>query len=86
MMATAQEQLSDLAKWITSNDVIVRTMVRHGRPATEINNAATQLGADLLVISAQGCDSPKYTLLGSTTEEVVRHAPCPVLAIRESVG
>ena len=35
--------------------------------------------ADLIVMSTRGHDSLADHILGSTTERVVRHAPCPVL-------
>jgi len=35
--------------------------------------------ADLIVMSTRGHDSFADRILGSNTERVVRHAPCPVL-------
>lgn len=37
--------------------------------------------ADLIVMSTHGCDSLRDRLIGSHTERVVRHAPCPVLVV-----
>lgn len=37
--------------------------------------------ADLIVMSTHGCDSLKDRVIGSHTERVVRHAPCPVLVV-----
>jgi universal stress protein A len=61
----------------------VETFVRNGRPATEIVEAAGELGADLIVISTHGHTGLRHALMGSTAENVVRHAPCPVLTVRE---
>ena len=35
--------------------------------------------ADLIVMSTRGHDSLSDRVMGSNTERVVRHAPCPVL-------
>jgi nucleotide-binding universal stress UspA family protein len=40
------------------------------------------LKVDLIIISTHGRTGLKHALLGSTTERVVRHAPCPVLVVR----
>ena len=60
-----------------------RTLVRQGRSFHEIAEAARTLKADLIIISTHGYSGLKHALLGSTTERVVRHAPCPVLVVRE---
>jgi universal stress protein A len=49
-----------------------------------ICEAAQTLGADLIVISTHGYTGFKKALLGSTTERVAQHAPCPVLVMRAS--
>jgi len=41
------------------------------------------LKVDLIVISTHGYTGLKHAVLGSTAERVVRHAPCPVLVVRE---
>lgn len=64
-------------------DVPVRTATRTGRAYDEIAAAARDENADLIVISTHGYTGLKHVLLGSTTERVVRHAPCPVLVIRQ---
>lgn len=38
---------------------------------------------DLIMISTHGCTGLKHALPGSTAERVVRHAPCPVLTVRD---
>jgi nucleotide-binding universal stress UspA family protein len=40
--------------------------------------------ADLIVIASHGHTGFKYLALGSTAEKTVRHAPCPVLVVREA--
>jgi nucleotide-binding universal stress UspA family protein len=57
---------------------------RTGRPSTEICAAAHKLNADLIVIATHGRTGLKHLTLGSTAEKTVRHAPCPVLVVREA--
>lgn len=61
----------------------VERVVRQGTPWHEIATAAKESAADLIIIATHGHTGLKHVLLGSTTERVVRHAPCPVLVVRE---
>ena len=62
--------------------VEVRKKVEIGAPDANIVEAAKKDGADLIVISTHGRTGLSHILVGSVTEKVVRHAPCPVLSIR----
>jgi nucleotide-binding universal stress UspA family protein len=57
--------------------------IRGGRPYEEIVRVAREIGADLIVLSTRGHSGVKHLLLGSTTERVVRNAPCPVFVARK---
>ncbi len=59
------------------------THVRLGIPFQVICETAKSEEIDLLVIATHGHTGIRRLLLGSTTEKVVRHAPCPVLVVRE---
>ena len=50
----------------------------------EIIATARELKADLIVIATHGRTGLKHLTLGSTAEKTVRHAPCPVLVVREA--
>jgi nucleotide-binding universal stress UspA family protein len=56
--------------------------VREGYPATVIEDAAAEIGADLIVIGTRGHTGLKHLLLGSIAERVVQKAPCAVLAVK----
>ena len=75
-------QLAGLVKALRSRKGEVRTIVRRGRPASELVALAEELGSDLIVMSTHGLTGWRRAMLGSVTEEVVRHAPCPVLVVR----
>jgi nucleotide-binding universal stress UspA family protein len=59
------------------------TIVQMGEPFKEIINMAKARKVDLIIIATHGYSGVKHAFLGSTTERVVRHAPCPVLVVRE---
>jgi nucleotide-binding universal stress UspA family protein len=54
----------------------------HGDPAHEIVQMADQEHVDLIVMSAHEKGRLSRFLIGSVTEEVVRHASCPVLTLK----
>ncbi|MDB6040260.1 MAG: Stress protein UspA-like protein [Verrucomicrobiales bacterium] len=57
--------------------------IRIGKPWVEIIRLAKESGADLIVVSTHGRTGLAHVLLGSTAEQIVRHAGCPVLVVRE---
>lgn len=60
--------------------VRVTTRVVHGSAAHRLVEAAE--GACLLVVGSRGTGGLTGMVLGSTSQAVVRHAPCPVLLVR----
>lgn len=55
-----------------------------GRPFVEIVNYAKENAIDLIVMGTHGRGAIAQALLGSTTDKVVRKAPCAVLTVRSS--
>lgn len=64
--------------------VEARTMLRVGRPATEISAAAGEEQVDLIVSGQHGSHSLASSLLGTTTQRLLRTSPCPVLVVKRS--
>lgn len=58
------------------------TSVSVGRPFAEIIAYARENEIDMIVMGTHGRGAIAHMLLGSTTEKVVRKAPCPVLTVR----
>jgi nucleotide-binding universal stress UspA family protein len=54
---------------------------RRGDPVEEIVTMAEEDDADLVVMVTQGRDGVLDALRGTTTEQVLRRSPCPVLAV-----
>lgn len=59
----------------------IEQLARPGKPVDEILERADELGADLIVTVTEGHHGFLDALRGSTTEQIVRRAPCPVLAV-----
>ncbi|MFC1613973.1 universal stress protein [Gemmatimonadota bacterium] len=57
--------------------------VASGKPFVEIINYARTHEIDLIVIATHGLTGLEHMVIGSTTERVVRNAPCPVLSIKD---
>jgi len=60
-------------------DAEVSTHVGAGGPASVLVETAKD--ADLLVIGSRGLGGFRGMLLGSVTQQVIAHAPCPVVVI-----
>lgn len=83
-MLTAKKELEALVKTARiPRGAVERILVRFGRSFHEISDAARTRKVDLIIISTHGYTGLKHALLGSTTERVVRHAPCPVFVLRQ---
>lgn len=86
MMKQAEADLARVAGSLSkTHGAHPSAVVRTGRPFEEICRAARTLSADLIVLTTHGYTGLKHVVLGSTAERVVRHADCPVLAVRATV-
>jgi nucleotide-binding universal stress UspA family protein len=78
----AKTELAKLAEEVRAKGVRVRELVVQGKPAAEIMHVAREETVDMIVLGAHGKGVLDQALFGSTTERVVRRAPCPVLTCR----
>jgi nucleotide-binding universal stress UspA family protein len=83
MNVRAKDELDNLAKTEIGSEIEVETIIKTGKPFVEINETASELDIDLIVIATHGHTGMEHLLFGSTAEKVVRKAPCPVLTLRE---
>jgi nucleotide-binding universal stress UspA family protein len=58
-------------------------VVRSSNAADAICEFATNQNVDLIIMGTTGLTGVARFLIGSVAERVVRHAPCPVLVMRE---
>lgn len=80
LLDQAQRKMELLIAAAGTGGADVRTEVRCGRPAEEIQGLVTATGATLLVIAANDLTKKR---LGSIASQCVRTAPCDVLVIRD---
>lgn len=60
----------------------IHTELLEGSPAEAIIKVAVTRHSELIVIGSRGMGTLGGLLLGSTSQKVVSHAPCPVLIAR----
>jgi nucleotide-binding universal stress UspA family protein len=60
----------------------IHTELIEGPSAEAIINVAITRKSDVIVIGSRGMGTLAGLLLGSTSQKVVAHAPCPVLIVR----
>ena len=82
LMQDARDRLhaqipDDVRSWCNVDEVVA-----FSRAYREILSVAKTAEADLIVMGAQGRGAVDSLLFGSTTEHVLREAPCPVLTLR----
>jgi len=74
--------LLELVKARCGKARIGQLLVMDGDPRDVILEAATRVGADLIIMGSHGRRGLTRALLGSVAESVVRRATCPVLTLR----
>lgn len=80
-LAAAEKRLEALAETARHGGCEVETIFTVGAPAREIVRLARERATDLIVLSTHGRTGWRRLILGSVAEQVVRDAPCAVLAL-----
>ena len=81
-----QEKLERSGRWVADSGVDVTTLLLDGhRPAAALVDAAREHGADLIVAGTRSKTGLERLVLGSTAEQVIRAADCPVLTVGPKV-
>lgn len=58
-----------------------RTYVRHGQVWASLSGIIEENGIEMIVVGTHGRTGLGKLLLGSVAEDILRHAPCPVLTV-----
>jgi nucleotide-binding universal stress UspA family protein len=81
--ALAEDGREALAAVAEGTDRPVETVVREGRPASQITAYAREVDADLVATGTRGRHGENRFLIGSVAEAIVRSCPVPVLTVRQ---
>jgi nucleotide-binding universal stress UspA family protein len=79
----AEERLRQLATRAGERVATLTRVTTNVQPQDAILALARELPADLIVMGTHGRTGLGHLFLGSVTERVVAHAPCPVVALRD---
>jgi nucleotide-binding universal stress UspA family protein len=77
----ARRQLDEFVSRHLGPEADVDREVSLGVPHAEIVRLATERKVDLIVMATLGRGFISHAMMGSTTERVLRRAPCPVLVV-----
>ncbi len=79
----AENTLSTAISRAEETGVPIITRLATGDPADTICAYAAEIEARLVAVGTRGHSTVAALLLGSVSQAVVRHAPCPVLVVRD---
>jgi nucleotide-binding universal stress UspA family protein len=81
-LAQLREEVESLLADPLLDGLEVEPLIVGGEPAHEIANAARDYDIDLITVVTHGRRGLARALWGSTAEEIIAEAPCPVLTLR----
>jgi nucleotide-binding universal stress UspA family protein len=82
IISVSRQQLAKLVPDELEDEIKHDFVVVEGRSASEITAYAREAAIDLIVMATHGYSGLEQALVGSTTDRVIRHTPCPVLVVR----
>ncbi len=77
-----EEILSKALKEVGELPCEIHTELLEGDPATAIIDVAAVRKSEIIIMGSRGLGRLAGLVLGSTSQKVVAHAPCPVLIVR----
>ena len=77
----ARQRLLDCARTVTAGTGAIDTVLGRGKAYNEILREAGERGADLIVVGVHGRNALDRLVFGSTSEQLVRRAKCPILTV-----
>jgi nucleotide-binding universal stress UspA family protein len=78
----AAERLEEIRRDLARQGVEAEVEVSSQLPVEAILASAEETHADLIAMGTRGRTGLKHAMLGSVAERTLRHAPCPVLAVK----
>jgi universal stress protein A len=77
-----QDYVAEIVTQAQSRNIPVTERVLEGTAYKTIVEIAAQEKANLIVMGSHGRTGLSRLLMGSVTERVIGHAPCPVLVVK----
>lgn len=84
-MQLATKRFEDFVDRDFLEGIKLTPIIKHHKVFEEINNAADEVQADLIVMGSQGATGLRGFFVGSNTEKVVRTASIPVLVVKSEI-
>jgi len=81
MPEEARAVLDKMSEDLSRDGIHSHSEIRQGAVAQMLVDVARQYEAGLIVIGTEGCEGAGPVVVGAVTEQLVRMAPCPVLAV-----
>jgi nucleotide-binding universal stress UspA family protein len=82
----AREENMAAAGRLREAGFVATDFLREGDPAHEIVALARERGAGLIIVGSRGQTGLRRLILGSVARNVLLHAPCSVLVVREPIA
>jgi len=80
----AEKKFDDFLDRDYLKGIEITPIVKHFKVFKEVDDLASEYGADLIVMGSHGASGVKEFIIGSNTEKVVRHSSIPVLVIKHN--
>jgi nucleotide-binding universal stress UspA family protein len=78
----AEKIMEGAKKLAADNSITIKTEVMEGNEAERLVETASRLKSDLIIRGPHGWTGLDKAVMGSIIENVIIHAPCPVLTIK----
>lgn len=75
-------RLEEWAERVSDGGHSVKTQLKYGHPFQKINEIISDEKVNWIIMGSNGASGLKEVFVGSLTERVIRHADCPVIAIK----
>lgn len=82
---TAEQEMGILDRCDLLNGIPYTTLVKEGEIWEVLSEMVREQEIDLIIVGTHGRGGFKKLILGSVAEEIIREAPCPVLAVGPEV-
>ncbi len=82
LVKKAKEIVEDVKRKASSEGIKAEGIVREGDAYKVIVNIAKKQKANAIIMGSHGRTGLRRLLMGSVTERVIGHAPCPVLVVK----